>query len=436
MKRNFDNKLLKWKNGKNKKPLVVFGARQIGKTHTIEKFAKEQYDNYVVFNFEDDKSLKNIFDENLLAQNIITQLEIRSNVSIEIGKTLIFFDEIQDGGNALTSLKYFYEQLPNLDIICAGSLLGVSINKNNVSFPVGKVQKLDFYPMSFDEFLLAIGKEKLCNYIRDSYQSFTPLGDIFHNEALEMLKIYFLLGGMPEVIKTYISTKSVTVAREVQKSILYDYEKDMTKYATNNEAVKIKACFNSIPIQLAKDNQKFQYKVVKKGGSSSYFGTSIEWLLSAGLINQQFLLNAPIVPLGANLDLTNFKIYMLDIGLLNYLSGSSQKLVLDLGQNDKSFLGPISENYISCVLKQKNYSLQFWRNEGEAELDFIIDYQDFIIPVEVKAGKRVNSPSLKIYKNTYNPEFSIRFSAKNFGYENNIKSIPLYAAFCLEQKIM
>ena len=306
MKREIINELIKWKESKNRKPLIVQGARQVGKTYIIKEFGKKYYENVIYVNFETNKELSMQISDSIDAQYIINKLELFYGTAIIPNKTLIFFDEIQANERALTSLKYFCEDAPEYHIIAAGSLLGIAINREDYSFPVGKVQIINMYPLSFKEFLIAIGREKLITEIQNHFESNERMDKTIHELCLKLYRTYLVLGGMPEVINLYLNEKKIISAIDVQSEILSSYERDMTKYADNSLSNKIISAFDSIPVQLAKDNQKFQYKVISKGGTSSIFGEAILWLKNSGIVNQVYKVSAEL-PLEMYKDLSSFK---------------------------------------------------------------------------------------------------------------------------------
>lgn len=430
MKREIINDLIKWKNDKNRKPLIVHGARQVGKTYIIKEFGKKYFDNLIYVNFETNKELCNEINDNIDAQYIINKLELFYGEKIIPGKTLIFFDEIQSNERALTSLKYFYEDVPEYHIIAAGSLLGVAINRKNYSFPVGKVQMLTMYPLSFKEFLIALGRESLIDEIKTHYNNNEKMDSAVHELCLELYRTYLIVGGMPEVVDTYLKEGKVISTIDVQSLILDSYERDMTKYADNSESNRIISAFNSIPVQLAKDNQKFQYKIISRGATSTIFGSSILWLKNSGIVNQIFKVT-PQIPLEMYKDLSSFKLYMSDVGL--FVNKAKYPLYhIDLKvQPSMISMGPLTENYVANELKINGYELYYWESNGIAELDFLIQKNTDIIPIEVKSNIHTKSRSLDLYKKEYKPKYSIRISEKNFGFENNIKSVPLYSVFCI-----
>lgn len=430
MEREIVKELLKWKQEKNRKPLIIHGARQVGKTYIIKEFGKKYYQNLIYVNFETNKELSEEIDDSIDAKYIINKLELFFGEKIIPGKTLIFFDEIQANERALTSLKYFYEDAPEYHIIAAGSLLGIAINRKNYSFPVGKVKMMNMYPLSFKEFLIAIGREDLIDEIQKHFDNNERMDKSIHELCLKIYRTYLIIGGMPEVVQTYLNEKKVISTIDVQSEILSSYERDMTKYADNKESNRIISAFDSIPVQLAKDNQKFQYKVISKGATSSIFGEAILWLKNSGIVNQVFKAE-PEIPLEMHKDLSSFKLYMSDVGL--FVNKARYPLYqIDLNtQPTMISMGPLTEHYVANELRVKGYETYYWESKGKAELDFMIQNGMDIIPIEVKSNIHTKTRSLDLYKNLYNPKLSIRISEKNFGFENNIKSIPLYAIFLI-----
>lgn len=430
MKREIVKDLIKWKKSKNRKPLIIHGARQVGKTYIIKQFGKENYENIIYVNFETNHELSTQISDSIDAKYVINKLELFYGEKIIPGKTLIFFDEIQANERALTSLKYFYEDAPKYHIIAAGSLLGIAINRNYYSFPVGKVQMFNMYPLSFKEFLIAIGKEYLIEEIQKHFNNNERMDKSIHELCLKLYRTYLVVGGMPEVVQTYLEEGKVISAIDIQAEILESYERDMTKYAENRLSNKIISAFDSIPVQLAKGNKKFQYKVVSKGGSSSIFGDAILWLKNSGIVNQVYKASAEI-PLEMYKDLSSFKLYMSDVGLF------VNKARYPLYQIDLSYqptmisMGPLMEHYVANELRINGFELYYWESNGKAELDFLIQKDMDIIPIEVKTSTHTKSRSLDLYLKTYHSNYGIRISEKNFGFENNIKSVPLYAVFCI-----
>jgi predicted AAA+ superfamily ATPase len=430
MKREMMNDLIQWKDSQKRKPLIVHGARQVGKTYTIKQFGKEYYDNLIYVNFETNQEISSQISDNINANYIIHKLELFYGEKIIPEKTLIFFDEIQANERALTSLKYFCEDAPQYHVIAAGSLLGIAINRENYSFPVGKVQMLTMYPLSFPEFLVAVGRENLIPEIQSHFETNTKMDHDIHELCLQLYRTYLVIGGMPEVVDTYLTEQKIISAIDVQAEILLSYERDMTKYASHSLSNRILSAFDSIPVQLAKDNQKFQYKVIAKGGTSGIFGEAISWLKHSGIVNQVYKVVAEI-PLEMHIDLTNFKLYMSDVGL--FVNKARYPLYqIDLSSPPTMIaMGPLTEHYVANELRVKGFIPYYWESEGKAELDFLIQKEADIIPIEVKSSTHTKSKSLALYMKLYHPKYAIRISEKNFGFENNIKSVPLYAVFCL-----
>ncbi|MDD2402816.1 MAG: AAA family ATPase [Clostridia bacterium] len=430
MQRKLMQKLIRWKDEPDRMPLLIYGARQVGKTWLLDTFGKQNFEDTIYVNFETDSRLSTSFAENLNPRFLLNILETYYNKRIYPQRTLIIFDEIQACERALTSLKYFCEQAPEYTIVAAGSLLGVAVNREKYSFPVGKIEMLTLYPLDFEEFLWASGLERLATEIRTAYDTDTPLPEALHYKALEQYKYYLILGGMPHAVNAYLKELRLIDAINVQSVIQNSYIADMSKYASPSEATKVMACFNSIPSQLAKENHKFQYKVVQTGGSATIFGASIDWLTAAGVVMKCHKIEHGIMPPAVYQNLSCFKLYMGDIGLLTLKSRISPHSILsDIEGN--LFVGSIAENYVAQTLKTNGYDLYYWESKNQAEVDFVIQRDEQIIPIEVKSGIHTRSRSLSVYVSKYKPAFSIRLSAKNFGVKNNIKSVPLYAAFCL-----
>lgn len=434
MRRKITSHLLEWKEqGPKRKPLILYGARQVGKTYIVKEFGLENYKNVVYVNFETNLSIAGDFERNISPELIINRLELYYNAKIIPGETLIFFDEIQACERALTSLKYFCEDAPEYHIIAAGSLLGVAINREKYSFPVGKVDLATLYPLDFEEYLWALGRESLVEEIKNGYQANMPLSEALHNLALELYKEYLIVGGMPAAVEAYIKNNRILDSGNEQRLILDTYIADMAKYATSAETTKIMAAFNSIPAQLAKDNKKFQYKVVQRGGSATIFGASIDWLCASGVVIKCNKIEHGFMPPSVYQVFSSFKLYMSDPGLLTLKSGISPHNILNTIEANNTFVGAIAENYVAAALQANGFDLYYWESENKAEMDFVIQDGEMIIPIEVKAGTNTRSRSVAVYCSKYNPPFTIRISAKNFGYENGIKSVPLYAVFCIRK---
>lgn len=430
MKRKITQQLIEWKNSTSRKPLIINGARQVGKTFILREFGRENYKNTVYVNLESNGTVASMFSDDISPSKLIKYLEAETGERILPNETLIILDEIQSCERAVTSLKYFYEETPEYHIAAAGSLLGVAINRNQTSFPVGKVNVMRLYPLDFEEFLTATGNDLLIEQITECYNNMSPMNEALHKKAIGLYYDYLIVGGMPEAVKVFIETNSYIDSGLVQRSIIDSYTADMAKYASNSEAVKIRACYNSIPAQLAKDNKKFQYKVVQKGGSSTNFGASLEWLKQAGVTLECQRVEQGTMPLPVYADQTSFKIYMSDVGLLVNKSQMSVNTIITGEAN--IFMGAVTENYIAQQLAAKNYPLYYWTvANSQAELDFVLQKDDKIYAIEVKKGEHVRSRSLSVFRQKYSPDYAIRFSQKNFGQTEDVISIPLYAAFLI-----
>ncbi|MBS3949874.1 MAG: ATP-binding protein [Peptococcaceae bacterium] len=434
VKRKMTEKLAQWMGkGDKRMPLIVHGARQVGKTYTVREFGLQHYRDMIYVNFETNVRLAAIFEENISPQHIINHLEMFFGQRITPGETLIFFDEVQVCERALTSLKYFCEDAPHYHVIAAGSLLGVAVNRTKYSFPVGKVDMLVQYPLDFEEFLWACGQEILAGQIRRCYHSDTPLSEALHNLALEYYRFYMVVGGMPAAVNGYWAEKRLIDATAVHALILNAYVADMSKYASASEATKIMACFNSIPAQLSKDNRKFQYKVVQKGGSATLFGASLDWLSAAGVIAKCNKIEHGYMPPAVYQSLSSFKVYMSDVGLLTTKSGLVAHDILSGFKN--SYVGALTENYVANALSVNGFSLYYWESDSIAKVDFVVQDYDKVVPIEVKADIHVKSRSLSVYMSKYDPPYALRISAKNFGFVSKVKSVPLYAVFCIGEGV-
>ncbi len=426
--------LLNWKDRQNRKPLLLYGARQVGKTYLVKEFGKRYFKNVIYVNFETNSLIGNIIEENITPKHIIKNLEIVFNQEISPTDTLIFFDEIQKNTRALTSLKYFYEEAEEYHIIGAGSLLGVHINKKDFSFPVGKVDFLTIYPMTFDEFLVNTGNQLLMMQIVECFQKNTAISKVLHEKAMDLYYDYLTIGGMPEVVQEFIQSNSVIHAIDYQKNIIESYKNDITKYADSSSlANKILATFDSIPVQLAKDNKKFQYKFVRRGGTSSIFGEAIDFLVNAGIVHRCVKTKVGL-PLKMYESLESFKLYTNDVGLLTNMSEFPIYFIKNQEAVNETMLGMLTENYVACALKHNGCNLNYWQNDQTSEVDFIVQSRKgLIIPLEVKTSTHVKSRSLINYMSEFHPPYAIRVSSRNFGFQDCIKSIPLYAIFCLNQ---
>lgn len=423
MKRFILSELIKWKESKYRKPLILKGARQIGKTYILKQFGEENYEDVAYFNFDHDEELYNLFENTKNPQRILEQLTFIHKKAIRPEKTLIIFDEIQECPNALNSLKYFQEEANEYHVVCAGSLLGLRLSLT--SFPVGKVDFLDMYPMTFSEFLIADNCENLVDYMK-SINNIEKIPDIFFNQLEEKLKAYFIIGGMPEAVQVWVNEKDVELVDNVQKNILRAYESDFSKHTQNNEANKISLVWNSIPSQLAKENKKFLYQTIKEGARAREYESALNWLNDADLVRKVYNVTKTDLPLVAYNDLSSFKIYMNDVGLLRNMANLDSRIVIEGDKLFEEFKGAFTENYILNMLsaslgKNPNY-FTFDRHE----IDFVIQYQNKVIPIEVKSSKSTNNASLTKYNEKYNNDLSIRFSMKNLNKDDKIINIPLF----------
>jgi predicted AAA+ superfamily ATPase len=431
MERKIIKDLLAWKNHPKKQPLLLQGARQVGKTYILLSFGKEHYKNVAYFSMEESKEIPAIFERDLNPERIIRELGAHSGQTIMPGDTLIIFDEIQACDQALTSLKYFAERAPQYHIVAAGSLLGVAMKCEKFSFPVGKVDMLHLYPMDFEEFLWAVGQQGLCDLIREAYEGFTPLS--LHDTAMDLYKTYLVVGGMPRVVQEYADKRDFDFVVVHQRTLNDSYIADMAKYATPQETTRNMAAWASIPAQLAKENRKFQYKVIKSGARAKDYEAALDWLKSAGIINKCGHVTEGKAPLASYAENEMFKVYMADTGILCSKLDVTANIVLHTPHNFDGFKGALAENYIMQALVANGINPYYWTSPGKAEVDFVFqDRQGNIIPLEGKSADNVRSKSLKQFMSLYKPEYAVRVSAKNFGYENGIKSVPLYALFCLE----
>jgi uncharacterized protein len=430
MERKIEAELIAWKKSTGRMPLVLHGARQVGKTFVVKKFANEHYANFVYLNFEANAQLQAIFRKDLSPKRIVAELSVLMGVAIQEHTTLLFFDEIQASERALTSLKYFSEETPDYHIIAAGSLLGVALHREQYSFPVGKVVVKMLYPLDFEEFLWATASKDAANIIRTCYNS--NLSCSLHEHFMEQFRLYLCLGGMPNVINTYLQTHSFDEVDVVQRNIVDAYIVDMAKYALPVDTVKIMSTYHSVPTQLAKENKKFQYKFIKSGARSNQYETAIDWLCASGIVIKCVRIHQGHYPLSVHSEPGIFKIYMGDIGLLRSKLGIAAQVILSDSQQMNYFKGSLVENYVANALVSRGFECYYWESEGKAEVDFVIQTNGGeCIPIEVKSSENVRSKSLNQYVMKYNPPYSIRISAKNFGFENEIKSIPHYACFCI-----
>ena len=431
MYRKITEELNRGKSDPYRKPLIIQGARQVGKTYTSLEFGRNNYGNVAYFNFETSPSLSEIFSENISPPYLIPLLSHICGKTIVKEKTLIIFDEIQLCERALTSLKYFCEEAPEYHIIVAGSLLGVAVNRSEFSFPVGKVDIKTMYPMDMEEFLLAMGENELAYRIKKCFADNIPMPSVLHESAMQLYRQYLVTGGMPECVLQYSQTRDTILVRHTQSNILQSYLNDMSKYNNLNEIKKTRLAYDNITVQLSKKNTRFQYKLIKKGGRASEFENAIEWLCLSGIVSQVYKVEQIKKPLENYRDIDSFKIYISDMGLLGARKEINPDDILFMSEEINDFKGGMTENYVNIQLKINGYSTYYWESDRGAEIDFIIQRENHLIPVEVKSADNTKAKSLKLYMQKFSPEYAVKISAKNFAFEDRIKTVPLYAVFCL-----
>lgn len=424
MERDLMEQLIYWKNKKNRKPLILKGARQVGKTWIMKEFGKIYYKYTAYINFDNNERITEIFQSDYDIERILMAINIETGVKLIPSETLIIFDEIQEAPRALASLKYFYENAPEYSIIAAGSLLGVAIHKG-VSFPVGKVDSLELNPLSYKEFLKAVGEDGLCKLLQSKNYSMISS---FKNKYIEWLKKYYYIGGMPEVVSSFVENKDFYEVRYLQKQIIDMYEDDFSKHTSENELPRIRMVWNSIPMQLAKENKKFFFGKIKEGARAKDFEIAIEWLLDCGLIKKVYKVNKPFMPLKAYMDFSSFKLYLLDIGLLGALSDLDAKTILEGNSIFTEFKGALTEQYVlQQLLADTSYKpYYFTESKSEGEIDFIIQKGSQIVPIEVKAEENLKAKSLKVYCEKYQPAEAIRTSMSDYREQSWLTNIPLY----------
>ena len=420
-----------WKESSHRKPLILPGARQVGKTYSILEFGRKAYENVAYFNFETNPKLNETFEENISPDYLIPILSHIAGQTIVKEKTLIVFDEVQLCERALTSLKYFCENAPEYHVIVAGSLLGVAVNRAKFSFPVGKVDMKTLYPMDMEEFMLAMGENALVEQIRKCFETDSPMPSALHDAAMQRYRQYLIVGGMPECVMQFADTKDYILVRHTQDTILASYLNDMSKYNTLNEIKKTRLAYDNITVQLSKKNTRFQYKLIKKGGRASEFENAIEWLCLSGIVSRVYRVEQIKKPLENYRDIDAFKIYVSDLGLLCAKKDLAAADILYMGEELDDFKGGMAENYVNVQLSINGYNTYYWESERGAEIDFVIQRDGQLIPIEVKSADNTRAKSLKLYMDTYKPAYAIKLSAKNFGYEDQKKIVPLYAAFCI-----
>ena len=420
-----------WRESKHRKPLILQGARQVGKTYSILEFGRTCYENVAYFNFETNPKLNKTFEENISPDYLIPVLSHIAGQTIIKEKTLIVFDEVQLCERALTSLKYFCEDAPDYHIIVAGSLLGVAVGRERFSFPVGKVDMKTLYPMDMEEFMLALGEDALVRQVKESFQTDTPMPSVLHDAAMQLYRKYLVVGGMPECVMQFAQTQDYILVRHTQDTILTSYLNDMSKYNNLNEIKKTRLAYDNITVQLSRKNTRFQYKLIKKGGRASEFENAIEWLCLSGIVSQVYKVEQVRKPLENYRDIDAFKIYVSDLGLLAAKKDLAANDILYMVEDIDDFKGGMAENYVNVQLTINGYNTYYWESERGAEIDFVIQRDGQLIPIEVKSADNTKAKSLKVYMETYQPAYAIKLSAKNFGFRDGKKTVPLYAAFCI-----
>ncbi|MBE6551371.1 MAG: ATP-binding protein [Ruminococcaceae bacterium] len=418
-------RLFKWKESKYRKPMIIEGARQVGKTWLMKEFGRQAYEKTVYINFDSNSRMAELFSSDLDTERLIMGLELYSGQRIDPGKTLLIFDEVQEVPRALSSLKYFYENAPQYHIVCAGSLLGIALHQGT-SFPVGKVDFLKLYPLSFKEYLMATEKERFAELIdTNDFQMITS----FRQTYIDSLKMYYFVGGMPEAVQSFAENKDLNEVREIQKRILAAYEQDFSKHAPNEIVPRIRMLWNSIPSQLAKENKKFIYGIVREGARAKEYESAIMWLSDCGLVHKVSRVNAPGIPLRAYEDLKAFKLFALDIGLLGCMAGLRRTALLDGNDLFVEFKGALTEQYVCQQLKTvEGVDIYYYTNDrGSCEVDFVVDTGERIVPVEVKAEVNLKAKSLKTYMEKFSPEISVRTSMADYKVSDGLVDLPLYA---------
>ena len=439
MERKAIDKLRSWKSKNNRKPLLITGVRQCGKTYLIKSFAESDFTDMAYLNFDGNEGLKSVFDYDFNTKRIIDELgSVVLGKKIIPGTTLVVFDEIQDCPRAIQSLKYFCEEMPELHVIAAGSLLGVALRKEGISFPVGKVDRLEMFPMSFEEFVKADGGDKYIEGIKKlPYER--ELSELYSVPLEKFLKNYYIVGGMPEAVQTWIDTHDYKEVEGVQDRILKDYADDFGKHTSSETATKIKLIWDANPSQIPRDNNKFIFSHVKQGARSKDLEDALEWLVNSGIAYKLNLVSTPELPLSGMADNTYFKVYMSDVGLLRRKSNVNYRTILDGDASYIHFKGALTENYVMVQLKCMEIDCYFWRTKADAELDFLTDYEGVLLPIEVKAADNTKAKSLHLFCNRYKPKMAIKTSLKNVGDnmdgDTHVWSLPLYLLFRIKEYV-
>ncbi len=424
MKRLALQTLVNWKSKENRKPMIINGARQVGKTWLMEEFGKNYYKEILNINFERNSRIRTLFETDLDPNRLLLGLELEHGHKIDADNTLIIFDEIQAMPQAITSLKYFYEEMPQYHIIAAGSLLGVTLH-SGISYPVGKVDSMELYPLNFMEFLYALGEEQLANQISENN---LDMINVFKNKLLDYLKQYMYVGGMPEVVKNFANNKDFQEVRNIQNQIIKDYRNDFSKHIPKTILPKVLLVWDAIPAQLAKENKKFIYNQVTEKGRAKDFEDAIAWLSDSGLIYKIHRLTKPYLPITGYIEENIFKLFLLDVGLLSAMSRLDRRILLEGDALFTEFKGAIAEQYVMQELKSiKDVELSYWGNDtGNAEVDFVLQCDSQVIPVEVKSGTNLKAKSLKTYMDKYEPKYAVRTSLADYKQTDNLYDIPLY----------
>ena len=425
MYRKAIEQLKKWKENKPRKPLIIEGARQVGKTWLMKEFGRQEYENTVYINFDSNARMMELFAPDLDTDRLIMGLELYAGHKIDPDNTLLIFDEVQEVPRALTALKYFYENVPEYHIMCAGSLLGIALHKGT-SFPVGKVTFVNLYPLSFSEFLIATGKEQFAQLLdKQDFDMVMP----FKQTYIDALKQYYFVGGMPEVVESFAREKDFNKARNIQKEILIAYEQDFSKHAPEEIVPRIRMLWNSVSSQLARENKKFIYGLVREGARAKDYETALMWLSDCGLVHRVNRVNAAHVPLKSYVDLKAFKLFAVDVGLLGCMVGLRQSTLLDGNDLFIEFKGALTEQYVCQQLKTiPDLGIYYYTNDrGSCEVDFVVDTGEMIIPIEVKAEVNLKAKSLKAFRDKFSPEVAVRTSMADFEKQEGLINLPLYA---------
>ena len=432
MERLIMEQLVQWKDKRNRKPLIIRGARQVGKTWVMKEFGRRYFQNVVYISFDNNERMKTVFELDYDISRIVSALKIEAGKSIDPANTLLIFDEIQEVPKALTALKYFCENAPEYAIVAAGSLLGVALHRGT-SFPVGKVDFLNLYPLNFREFLMATGHDSLADLL---VQQDFALINAFSSKYIDLLKHYYYVGGMPEVVQTYIDTDDMLQVRALQDDLLYYYSNDFSKHAPSETIPRINMVWNSIPVQLAKENRKFIYGVLREGARAKDFELAIQWLEDCGLIHKGYRVNKPGMPLNAYMEMSSFKMYLLDIGLLCAKGQLDARILLEGSRILEEFKGALTEQYVAQELSASGVNLYYYSEDNSSgEIDFVIQKSGYVIPIEVKAEENLQAKSLRSFCHKYSPDIAIRTSMANYREQDWMVNVPLYALSQYVKKI-